>query len=830
MVNRRTDTQGDGCASHTRPPRFLGRQLAICSVLLIATLDAPLAADPPETQRLEAVALAGEGQLDEGLERLQALDARHPDRPRILADLIILWRQAGENDAIVRRTTGLRPTDVPDYAHVSWAGALRDAGQFERAALVLDASRHRLGTSARVLHGVVLAESGDTPAAITALETIDPLPDSAEDLALMAYGMRLAGRPRDGLALANRARDLDPDHRLARQEQLLALWQLGAAERALAGVRAEPALLEEDIRWQIEADAIAAEIRQAMDRHDRLLTDGRPHEARAPLVDALERLEDFLDRTPSDHPQHQRAAHDRVALLRELERMPEAVAAWEALPPAASRPPFARRAAADAYLAERRPEAALPLYESLLPADRPADLPLLIALYYTHIALEDYDAAGDILARADRETPAWLPAGEGREPVANWERVDVDQLLVHDAAYRRQDANAWRSSGDLVEQAPAHAGLRNTRARIARWRGWPERADAITSIAAAWAPEALDTRLNRAANARDLEHFDAWEEELERLTTDFPRDASVRRQVEELADRDRASIESEVTVGRTRGGAGAISGDRDRSWRTRLNSPWSDRDLRAFVEHRRETATFDDTEGRHDRIGAGVEWAAHRQRAWLRVDRNRLGEAETGIAAGWSQWLDDHWRIGIEADSHSLETPLRAAEAGLTGWSAAASLDWRASESLSAYATTGLLSIDDGNRRVQAGTGVTRRLFASAHHLTEAGADLYAQHNSEPGGPYYNPENSGSATVRLDHDWITWRRYERAFTQHFHAASGLGYQTDFGSHPIVELRYEHRWDINRRWAVRYGVGWTSTAYDGERERRLYGTFGLEGVF
>ncbi|MDG4866916.1 poly-beta-1,6 N-acetyl-D-glucosamine export porin PgaA [Guyparkeria sp. 1SP6A2] len=803
--------------------------LFLLPFLLTAPTGHLLAAESADASRVAAVELAREGQLDNAIARLESLDAAHSGTPRVLADLVILYRRAGDNAAILERTAGLTATDVPEYAHIAWAGALRDARRFEDAAAVLRDSHRRLGTAASVRYGVVSAEAGDTATAIKTLESIAPLPESARELAMMAYGMRVSARAREALALANRARRADPDASLPYVEQTLALWQLGAAELALTAIRAHPERFKTDVRLQVEADAIAADIRQAIDRRDHLLADARPQEADRVMSVPQQRLDAFLSHVPTAHPQHRRALYDRVLLLREREWMPEAIATWKTLPTQPTPPPFVRRAAADAYLAEKQPEAALPLYESLLPTQGPADLTLLLDLYFTLIALEHYDRAAEVRDLAGA-APTWLPTAPGRDPIPNWERVDVDQLLVDDAAYRQQDPEAWRRSGELVDAAPAHSGLWSQRAQIARWRGWPQRAETYTQRAQAWAPEALETRLSHAADARDLGHWDAWEAEVDDLARDFSRDTRVQRHLDELDDRDRFSIESEVTFGRTRGGEALVSGNDDQSWRTRLNSPWSTHDIRAFVEHRRETATYDETEGTHDRIAAGIEWAADRKRAWAAIHRNRLGSPEPGVAAGWSQWLNDHWQVSVEGDSHSLETPLRAKEAGLEGWSTSASVDWRASESLSAYATTGLLSIDDGNRRLSLGTGATRRVSAGPHHATDLGGDLFYQRNSEPGGPYYNPETSGSASIRVDHDWITWRRYDRAFTQHFHAATGMGYQADFGSDPMIDLRYEHRWDLSRRWAVRYGLGWSSVAYDGQRERRLYGLVGLEGIF
>nr|WP_231370715.1 poly-beta-1,6 N-acetyl-D-glucosamine export porin PgaA [Thioalkalivibrio sp. AKL7] len=815
-----------------RMPRvFVGKWARVtCGVLLPWILSVPGYAATLDQQREQAVALAQEGRVIEAAERLRALEARSPNQPRLQADLIVVLRLVGDNAAIVSRTQDLDPESVPDYAHMSWAFALRDEGEFAAAATILRDSRKRLGSSAQILFAVASAEAGDAATARQALAEIDPLPESVQELALMAYGLRQSDTPRQALAMANRARARDPLHPLAFQEQTLSLWTLGASNRALSAMQERPDLFEDGVRYQAEADAIAADIRQALDIRSELEAEGRHEERDRELNRVLASADEFLSRIPEAHPQHLRVRFDRIALLRELERMPETVAAFEALPDRTIAPAYVRRAAADAYLAEEQPETALPLYESLVPEDEPPEVSLLLDLYYTHIALEEYSAAAALLERAQRHTPVWLEIDPDRDPIPNWERVDVDQLRVYDAAYRQDLDRAWERSGELVRQAPAHTGLRNTQARMARWRGWPARSRDITEVAERWAPDARDTRLNRAENARDLGEHDTWVQEVESLRADYPRSTDVQRLSEELEDRGRPSIESEVVFGRTSGGEGLVSGDRDREWRTRLNSPWSDHPLRAFLEHRYTTASFGDTDGRYDRIGAGIEWDARRQQAWLRFDRDLKGDANPGIAAGWSRWLGDHWRIGVEADSYSMETPLRAIDAGLKGWSASASVDWRAHESLSAYANVGLLSIDDGNHRSSLGGGVTRRVYASAHHTTDVGADFFFQNNSQPGGPYFNPEQSASTSVRVDHDWITWRDYDRAFTQHFHAAVGTGYQSGFGSDPTVALRYEHRWDLDRRWSVDYGLGWGSTTYDGDREDRLFGLVRLRGTF
>ncbi|MDZ7810195.1 MAG: hypothetical protein U5L11_08650 [Arhodomonas sp.] len=434
-----------------------GLGLLACA-LLIGAGPALQAADAVETQREAAVALARDGHLHEAIERLRVLQDLDPGNVRVLADLVVLWRQADRNDAIVALMQGIDPTVIPDYAHLDWARALRDRGRFADAARVLHESRQRLGETAEILYGVTLAEAGRPDRAYRALHAIRPLPDAPSPLAQMAYGMRRAGHPREALQLANRALLLDPDHTEAYTEEVLSLWANGGLGQALERARARGDLFTADTLYRLEADGLAAAIHDALDAR-RLLEDaGRFGQRNAPLASVLLRLEDFLERVPGDHAQHRRARLDHLYVLRELGRMPEAIAAYEALPGDRAIPPYARQAAADAYLDQRRPDTALALYHSVVAETEVPSVELQLALYYTHLAREKYAEAARILETLDHRTPARLPPRRaGWERAINWERLSVDQLWSLDAAYRQQHALAWN------EQDPESACARRCR-------------------------------------------------------------------------------------------------------------------------------------------------------------------------------------------------------------------------------------------------------------------------------------------------------------------------------------------------------------------------------
>jgi biofilm PGA synthesis protein PgaA len=141
------------------------------------------------------------------------------------------------------------------------------------------------------------------------------------------------------------------------------------------------------------------------------------------------------------------------------------------------------------------------------------------------------------------------------------------------------------------------------------------------------------------------------------------------------------------------------------------------------------------------------------------------------------------------------------------------------------------MKISDGNRRVDVAADVSRRVQASAHHLTRITLQASAERNDViPNVPYFNPERTHAVGIRVEHDWITWRRYERSFTQRFVVTGASEWQKNYGSAAGLDLQYMHDWKLSRTWELHYGLGWGSHVYDGNREHRVFAVIGVSGVF
>lgn len=813
------------------------------SLLLAGLLSGGIASAAEPTTlmkaRINAVSVAKAGHLDEGIARLEALHRSNPKDAYVTADLIVLLRLAGQNQRIAELTKQMNPDDIPDYARMDLAHALRDEKQFERARAVLANHQKALGLSGQILYAMVTLESRHPKEAVAALPNRHAKGLTAVDLANMAYVYRWAGRPEMALSLAQQALRLSPNDPHALREDTFALSDLGASKLALKQAKKNRHLFSPQMINQLQADATSDDTLEAVKERRRLENLYKYKERNLPLEATLAELEKNRQAF-TQYPQLElQTRYDQIFVWRQLDLMTQAVSAFEALPQhpveadaktLKTIPPYVRLAAADAYLYLKHPNEAARLYESVIKEDPGTDVEHFMSLYFAYIDGEHYDKAEPLIEHLHKVTPAWSRKVAG-EP--NWERVDVDLLWAMDPAYRNDESLSEQRLRKLFDAAPRNTDILNSLATIERWRGWPEQSMQTTRMAEAYEPKSKDTRVNLANDNRDLEHFPLWGQQINALYSDFPTDTTIQKSLAQWNDRSRPSITSEYTTGKSNGGSNngnPVNGNRDQELQTRLNSPWTNTGWRAFLDQHYIWSSYEEGPLSFNRLGAGVEWRGDRKHFWAMVDNDQLTGNHVGLSAGWSQWINDHWQYSISGSTYSLDTPLRAKEAGYSGKSISGDITWRQSESREAYLGLGLLSISDGNKRVDFSTGITQRLFASPHHITSGGIDLFAEHNSQPGGAYFNPSSSESASVRLEHEWITWRHYERSFTQYFKVSTGYGWQADYGGSPTVDLFYEHKWKFSRTWDLHYGVGWGSNVYDGGREHRLYGLIGFGGVF
>jgi poly-beta-1,6 N-acetyl-D-glucosamine export porin PgaA len=760
------------------------------------------------------------GRFEAAIDTLRRLHAAAPADRGIQADLVTVLEWAGRPAEAQAAAAGLEAATLPDYALLAWARSLRASGDAAGTAALLapELGRRQRNPDIAVLHALALSDLGQDADAAARLEALrSAMPDDVEAAAAAAYVQRRLGRPAMALAAATDALRLEPNHREAGRQQLFALADLGAAGQAWQLAQERPGLLAPAEQHRLQLARAAQFVRWAA------LAPEHSAQRQADVATALLLL-DEVRHAPGVHPdQARRAELERIAALRVAGRMDEVIAAYQGL--SGEIPAYVLQAAADAYLATRQPERAVELYQRALQAE-PALTEAKFGLVFALVESERHPEAIALLQRMAAAQPEWLGAHAGTGP--NWQRLRIDLLAAMVHAYANQPAQAQASLGKLAADAPASAQVRRDLATVYRWRGWPQRALEQVELAQAYEPEVLGGRIEHALTLAALERFDEADARFDALAREFPGEPAVARELERWRDRQRWWMGVEAGYGESDGFADF--GSRERHLRTRVAAPWYADWWRPYGLQDWVSGRYPEGERTWRRAGLGLEWRRERRHAYLEVSRSLSGDAEVGVTGGFDWHLDDHWSFATRYESFSLDAPLRARDEGLSGRKLEVAARWQAHESLDARASLSRLALSDGNVRLALLLSSDHRLRADAEHVTSGRAELFSSRASREGGLYFNPSRDAYLGYGLQHDWLTWREYERAFTQRFAVTAGFYWQEDFGSDPTGALRYEHLWQLDRSWRLRYGAGFASRVYDGSRERQWDLVLALEGFF
>ncbi len=574
----------------------------------------------------------------------------------------------------------------------------------------------------------------------------------------------------------------------------------------------------------LSAGAVLADDGTTTERGDRAAEKIRAAEAvdsiaeRNRLIDdALAILDDLIDSPDADTEVIARSRFDRLLALRARESTAAVVAEWEALLAEGFEPPaWVTIAAADAYLDQRRPRHALELYQRVL-ADDPEHRATRQAMYWAYLESEDFRRAIELTDELVEEADPGSPEHQQARIAAAMVRAYANRLTE---AQQRLEA--------LVDDHPDNREAVRSLATVYRWRGWPHRAMERLEPLLAEAPEHSGNRLLHAGLLDDLGRYTQAGDALAQLHADHPEHRHVQRDWAYWQERRRWAI----SLGGEYGDSDGVQefGTRDRSWDVRLDAPWIGSHLQPYARIDYADARFPEGESDYDRYGVGINYRRNRHHIQLEGHANRSGPSQAGVSAGYDWQVGDHWSFATRYESFSTDVPLRGRLQGLDGWKAEAAARWQAHESLSARIGVSRLAISDGNVRSAGLASVRHRIHNSAHHVTDGTLDAYYSRASQSGGPYYNPESDASLAYLVQHDWLTWRRYERSMTQRFVLGAGAYWQEDIGTNAIGLARYEHLWQLSQRWFLHYGVGAASRVYDGDRETRIDGQIRLQGVF
>mgnify|MGYP003945515793 FL=1 len=757
-------------------------------------------------------------------------------RQRVASDAIAIASADGHFAEAAALGRQAKPSRLSDYALGPLALAARRTHDLALQGEAIGLWRaHQPGArEARIHEAYWRLDSGDVAGAQALYRALSqPAPTQVEDrvalLELRAALARAEKDPLQALAAYTEAGALRPGRGDIRREADFLLASSGAASSAFdnaeAAERAAPGsfsplalstlqqeALAQRLRWAIQArdQRIGAERVTALDR---VLGDQEAALARADAAASKAAPED----AGAWRTMRARLLSDRLLALVERGRPADAVALYDTVRATGTElPPYGLGAAARALAQERRSAEAVPIYETAIArggADLPIPNDIHLGLVYAYQDVGRFSDAEALLQRLEAATPALLHlAPEAGRP--NGEYTEVSGMRGLMQLYTDRPALAQQSFAALAREAPFNAGYASGAALTERLREHPEAALARFEALATDAPYDVGARTGHVEALLDAGEFGEARRRAESLAADLPDSKQVRdmerRRLTQVGPR------LDVDAGASSGGA-AIA---NREWRidSRLASGLIDDQWRVFYDQSLGRGTTDLGSANWARGGLGLGWQRGR---WLAegVLQHANGGPYRNSAAGRLDYrASDAWRLSATYDGDSRELPWKARAAGIGAHEAGASVGYVVNESRRFDLKWQQLDFSDGNLRSGLGLGWRERWVSTpAFQLeTTLGADASRGRDIDT-APYFNPSSDGSAQLSARAQWLGWKRDDRQFFHVVELGGGTYRQAGFGSGPTWSLRYEHRWNLGSKLALRYGLRIASHPYDGVRE-------------
>lgn len=779
-------------------------------------VDAPVTADAGEQIYQNALQQARQGQFIPALKQFEELITSYPDNRRYYFDYIAVLGWAERDKKVVDQLPRLKVSETPVYVLETVAKSARNLGKFQvsidlyRATLKKDRRRIQSRT------GLAMALADNSQAG-EALEVLDATPveqaDMDEILQARAYALYMKREYFQALAVYEKILDKSPQNRDALRGRILAIARLGAPHQALRIARQSPELFAKDELNLIAADATAMEIRwgrlhQAPAEQRYLLTDK--------AIDRLyEKLKGLNDGGQGNSSLAHRYRFDLIVALADRQRMEEAITIHAQLVTAdVEIPAYVLTSTADACLYLEQPERARDLYTQAL-AQQPENFDAGIGLFYAYVEMEDHERAQAVIDELAAQTPVWIRYRDDAQP--NPQKIQAETAAALARAFADKPDDAYQRLHRLNVQAPYNADIRSELAYVSFWRGWPRRALSDFELALNADPGHLGAQTGHANALLNLYEFQRAAAEIQNLDEEHPRSKSVVDLQRLWEIHNMRELRVDVARGLN---SGVQEGTDDFTLNTYLYAGPQHYRYRPFVHGYLDRAKFPQGHVTYRRYGAGLEYRRRDIELTGELTTGAGEQDDLGIGARLNWMPGDYWRFDFAADSYSNDIPLRARLDGIDGWSAGLNTAYRFSESRRIDLRLQRIDFSDDNLRTGGAFTYMERLVSGPRYKLDGTLELSMSGNTRSDAPYFNPGRDAFHGVTLTNEWLTSRRYTRAFRQRLGFAIGSYHQDGFGAHGTWNARYEHDWEFGEQLNLLYGIERSRHIYDGDSELRL----------
>lgn len=526
---------------------------------------------------------------------------------------------------------------------------------------------------------------------------------------------------------------------------------------------------------------------------------------------------------------------DRMIALRDRQQMSEVVELYQSLKASGvAIPPYAKAAAADAYLYLEQPEAARDLYLSAIEEARAGDVATLDAwqsgLTYAYSESEQHNLAQATADRLYQTTPAFSNAGIPGVEAQNDDYPSGAVLPVLVRMYADRLKEAERRLAVLRQDAPFNQQIRGAYADLRMSRGHPRAALGEYQLIQVDYPKAVEPQTGRGNALLALNQFTEAKQVLPALQRDYPENKDVQNFARQIDIYDRPYLEVTSTFGKGGGIAGAESVVEARLYSAPLTNSLGD-PYRVFshISHSDGDINQGSSNGSkvgRSRIGVGLDYRVRDLNLAAEVNRAIESANRTGAAFEMTKDFSDTWQMQFAADSNVNDLAAAAYNNDVTAQRLTAGLTWRQNESRRIDGELSNTRFSDNNRRDAATLAWTERWWSGPVFKLDSILGLATSRNSASNAVYFNPSSDKEATATLVAEWTTWRRYRRSMIQQVQVFGGRYWQEGFASGATSGAQYGHAWAIDDVFTVSYGIGTGKHPYDGVQERRDYGYLNL----
>ncbi|ROM40006.1 poly-beta-1,6 N-acetyl-D-glucosamine export porin PgaA [Pseudomonas poae] len=797
---------------------------ALCSQLLIPAF---ALADPAYDA---LIIQARNGNFAPALTQLRQLPAER-QTPGQISDHLVIAGWAGQDAEVLKvyEAQG-KHRNLTTQALATVARTYRNQKQWPQALAVYRQALLREPNNVDLQLGEALtqADGGQINEAVLRTRAlVAAKPDDANRRMALGYALTRAGLNYDALNEFDKAFVLAGDKSEVVREYIVALQKARLPEPALRLSAKHPGALDAVTQRRLEGDLAAERVRMA-----EFAT--RSEKERYVIADrALNDYDQLLARWTPDASAHDDVVRwriDRLGALKARARTAEVIREYQTLQDEGVQlPTYAIRWVAAAYLDQRLPEKAEPLYRQALaapdadPADRVEDsTALFYALVESDKALDAREVASNLAkSQNPREELKGLPIGN---PNDNW--MDAQLLAAQADTFAGDLPGSEAGLEALVRKAPGNVGLQLAQANMYRARDWPRRSEGALKETEAQAPRDISLEVSQAYTAMDLQEW----RQMDTLTDDVLARNPDNRQVQRLNRlrnvHDMAELRVEAYTGKSYGGGnngdvGAVAGSRDWGIESVLYSPPIDEDWRVFAGLGYATADFSEGTGQHRWQRVGVERRTRDMTLQAEVSSHSYGfGSKQGASVSIARDINDNWQYGGSLGYLLATTPLRALNADITANGGSGFIRWRANESREWKLALSPSHFSDGNDRLEALLTGREGIYSSPHVQVDLGLEVGASRNTKNDTVYFNPKSDFTVlpTVTVNH--VLYHRYETQWSQQFQLGAGTYSQRDYSTGGIGLIGYGQRLLWNDVLEVGANLSLISRPYDGDRERDL----------